>query len=459
MSSERLAQRADERVDLAPLGGDLTRVGEALVVGAAVDAQRAQLAVDPLALGRQLGAPVRVGRLGHGADGTPRLELSPVRRPGRRVRSVAACARGCAASYDGSQPLRRHLRVHLRRRDAGVAEQLLHDAQVGAVVEHVGRARVPQHVRRQLRVEPDPLAGAAHDRPARLPRDAAAACVEHDRVGVARARGARAAQREPPVAQVRRRRAARAPRPIGTTRSLSPLPSTRSDAVFEVEVVEVEADRLADADAGAVEQSRAARGRAAASGSSPVTAPSSRSTSSSSSAFGMPCGTRGAPTSSLGSRRRDPSRAQNRWNDRTATTRPRDRRRREHAAGRRRRSSVSRWRDVRVHRRPRRSRPGRSRPARAGTRRSGAGRGGTRPASSRPARARRRASRRARRAASPASVAGTRPVPRAPLTSPQRGRSAGLGSIGSRGRRPSARSSARLRRTPRTAGAAGSAGS
>jgi hypothetical protein len=33
-----------------------------------------------------------------------------------------------------------------------VPEQLLHDAQIGAVLEQVRRARVPQHVRRQVRL-------------------------------------------------------------------------------------------------------------------------------------------------------------------------------------------------------------------------------------------------------------------------------------------------------------------
>ena len=51
---------------------------------------------------------------------------------------------------DVEQPLLADLGVHLRGRDRRMAEQLLHDAQVGAVVEQVRGARVPQHVRRQL---------------------------------------------------------------------------------------------------------------------------------------------------------------------------------------------------------------------------------------------------------------------------------------------------------------------
>src|SRR5260221_5172927 len=84
---------------------------------------------------------------------------------------------GVGGVVDGSEALGRDLRVHLRRGDACVAEQLLHDAQVGAAIEHVRRTRMPQHVRREVAVEPDTLACAAHDRPARLAADAAAACV------------------------------------------------------------------------------------------------------------------------------------------------------------------------------------------------------------------------------------------------------------------------------------------
>ena len=49
------------------------------------------------------------------------------------------------------QPLARHVRVDRRRRDVGVAEQQLHDAQVGAMIQQMRRERVPQHVRRQRR--------------------------------------------------------------------------------------------------------------------------------------------------------------------------------------------------------------------------------------------------------------------------------------------------------------------
>ena len=41
----------------------------------------------------------------------------------------------------------KHVRVDLRGRDVGVAEELLHDAQGGAAIEQVRREGVPEHVR------------------------------------------------------------------------------------------------------------------------------------------------------------------------------------------------------------------------------------------------------------------------------------------------------------------------
>ena len=45
-----------------------------------------------------------------------------------------------------AEPLPCYVRVNLGRADAGMAEQLLDDAQVGAVLQQVGREAVPQHV-------------------------------------------------------------------------------------------------------------------------------------------------------------------------------------------------------------------------------------------------------------------------------------------------------------------------
>jgi hypothetical protein len=45
------------------------------------------------------------------------------------------------------QVFHRDVRIHLRRSDIGVTEQTLHAAQVCAMLDHVCRAGVPQHVR------------------------------------------------------------------------------------------------------------------------------------------------------------------------------------------------------------------------------------------------------------------------------------------------------------------------
>ena len=60
-------------------------------------------------------------------------------------------------------------RVELRRRDARVAEQLLHDPDVGAAREQVGREGVPEAVRRQFDAEFGALGGGPDDEPRVLP--------------------------------------------------------------------------------------------------------------------------------------------------------------------------------------------------------------------------------------------------------------------------------------------------
>src|SRR6185295_19426057 len=55
------------------------------------------------------------------------------------------------------QPTRRHFRVDLRRNDVVVSAELLHGAQVGAVVEQMGKERMPEPVRPDLLWEPGPL--------------------------------------------------------------------------------------------------------------------------------------------------------------------------------------------------------------------------------------------------------------------------------------------------------------
>ena len=45
------------------------------------------------------------------------------------------------------QPIQRYVRINLRRRDIRMAENGLHRAEIGSVLDHVRRARVPKHVR------------------------------------------------------------------------------------------------------------------------------------------------------------------------------------------------------------------------------------------------------------------------------------------------------------------------
>ena len=82
------------------------------------------------------------------------------------------------------QALGGDLRVHLGRGDRGMAEQLLHDTQVGAVVEHVGGARVPEHVGAERPAETGPGPVAGDDGPPGLAGEPTAALVEEHRFRV-----------------------------------------------------------------------------------------------------------------------------------------------------------------------------------------------------------------------------------------------------------------------------------
>ena len=146
--------------------------------------RRAELLAQSLPLLLELVAQHRVGRVGHRAEST----AGPVRASGAG-RITSAAGPGVGGVVHRPQPLRRHLRVHLRRRQAGVAEQLLHDPDVGAVVEHVGGARVAQHVREQPVAEAGAVTGGPHDQPCALAGEPAAARVE-EQAALGRARRA-----------------------------------------------------------------------------------------------------------------------------------------------------------------------------------------------------------------------------------------------------------------------------
>ena len=72
---------------------------------------------------------------------------------GRRVRDRRDVGPRVGGVVDFLHPARRQVRVDLRRAQALVAQQLLHAAQVGAVVQQVRREAVTQRVRADARVE------------------------------------------------------------------------------------------------------------------------------------------------------------------------------------------------------------------------------------------------------------------------------------------------------------------
>src|SRR5262245_3141847 len=52
---------------------------------------------------------------------------------------------------DLAQSRLEHVRINLRRRQVGVTEHGLDRAQIGAALEQMGRERMPQHVRAEMR--------------------------------------------------------------------------------------------------------------------------------------------------------------------------------------------------------------------------------------------------------------------------------------------------------------------
>ena len=79
------------------------------------------------------------------------------------------------------QSLRGHVRVHLGRVQALVAEQFLHAADVGAGVEHVRGEAVAQRVRAGSRVEPGRREVLRQQPADASRREPAAAVVQKDR--------------------------------------------------------------------------------------------------------------------------------------------------------------------------------------------------------------------------------------------------------------------------------------
>ena len=117
----------------------------------------------------------------------------------------------------------RDVRVELGGGQAGVTEQFLHDAQIGAAFEQVGGRAVPQTVRAHVGSAVDGGDGLVHD-------GASLADVEPTAPGAQQQRrpGLRGDQRRAPVGQPDLSASA-AGSPNGALRCLLPLPSTRSN--------------------------------------------------------------------------------------------------------------------------------------------------------------------------------------------------------------------------------------
>ena len=240
-SHERLPQRPDQHVDLAPLGGDLAGVGEVLV-----ERQRTGVAVAELGQPQQqVGTLLFEGRaqVGKGHVRWHRGKPTCPNHPGP----------GMGGFVDALEPLGGHLGVHLGRRDRRVAEQFLDHPDVGPVVEHVGRARVAEHVGGQPVPQPDPVPVAPDDGPRALPGQPPAAAVEED--------GLRVAPPGPPLGRHPAPPGRRQPRAQGLAGDpahrhhplLRPLPEGPEHARVEVEVGQRQADQLRDPQAAGVE--------------------------------------------------------------------------------------------------------------------------------------------------------------------------------------------------------------
>src|SRR3954468_1175092 len=158
---------------------------------------------------------------------------------------LAACAR-MGVEVDVLQALGGELRVELRRRHVRVPEHLLQRAEVAASRQQVGRERVVQRVRAHLARQPRGGRVALDDLVEALAREAVAAVVDEQPRLVVVADQLRAA-----AAEV----GAERPRGGGADRHhplLGALAAGAQDARFEVEVADLEVDRLGGAQAAGV---------------------------------------------------------------------------------------------------------------------------------------------------------------------------------------------------------------
>ena len=111
-----------------------------------------------------------------------------------------------------------------------MTEQLLDDAQVGPALEQVRRERMAERVRADPAAEAGPPGRATDRRPGRLARETPAPVAQEQRPAADGRHVAALDERagRGPSSQVVSQ--SRATSPIGTRRSLSPLPMTRTNA-------------------------------------------------------------------------------------------------------------------------------------------------------------------------------------------------------------------------------------
>ena len=161
--------------------------------------------------------------------------------------SPAACPR-VRALEGGTQGAVAEMGVDLGRRHRRVAEQLLHDAQVGAALEQVRREGVAQDVRRHGLLDADSSRVPAHDPEHALAGDAAAARVEQECGRFLLLAEERPAAGEVATGGVGREAAHR-------DDALAPaLALDAHEAALEIEIARAQAGQLGDAQSATVEQ-------------------------------------------------------------------------------------------------------------------------------------------------------------------------------------------------------------
>ena len=184
-------------------------------------------------------------RLGRERLLSARLRLAFRRRLGRRP---APPRPGVGGEVGLAQVLDRHVGVDLRRGHVGVAEHLLHAAQVGAGREQVGGERVTEAVRTHVAVERRALDVAPHEVVQPLPREGGAARVHEELVAAAPPQE-RAAAAANVAAHGGRRVAADGHHPL-----LVALADTTQEAGLEIDVGEAQGHELGGAQAAAVQE-------------------------------------------------------------------------------------------------------------------------------------------------------------------------------------------------------------